>query len=74
MPEVAPAPEVVITLVGILDSELNRIALIRKSDAPEILRLRAGQSVGDFRVVAISKRGVRMRSEAGEELELSLDG
>lgn len=70
--EEAPPPEVTLTLVGVLDSEISKIALFRMSNSEEIFRLREGQVIGDFRIRAIGDAGVTLMGTNGEEVLMKL--
>ena len=72
--EPAPVAEVTLSLVGILDSDDEEIALFRLSNSEEIFRLRAGQSVGGFKLEEINDGNVRVSTPDGEAKSLMLDG
>lgn len=70
--EEAPPPEVILSLVGILDSDTSKIALFRLSNRPDVIRLRAGQVVDEFRVMEITDSYVKVRKDDGQELTMML--
>ncbi len=72
MVEEAPPPELTLTLVGILDSEISKIALFRLSDRPDIIRMREGQVIADFRITEITDAQVTVLNDAGEEQQMRL--
>lgn len=70
--EEAPPPELTLTLVGILDSEISKIALFRLSNREDIIRMREGQVIADFRILEITDAQVTVENAAGEKQEMRL--
>lgn len=70
---VAPAPVVVtLSLTGIVNDENDKIALMRLSNQPDLLRLRVGQTVGNWQVEEITDTSVIVASADGERQVISL--
>ena len=70
---VAPvAPEATLTLVGILGSEGEKVALLRISTSPQIFRLEEDARLGDWQIVAIGDATIDVRKEDGTTDRLSI--
>lgn len=69
-PEVAApaaAPQVTISLVGILNTEGRQIALLRMSNSPDLVKRRVGEKIGKWQVKSITPAQVVLSSEGAED-------
>ena len=66
------APEVELTLVGVLDSAETRIALLRLSNSPRLYRLEAGERLGKWMIIEIGKTSIKALTEGGALTEMSI--
>ncbi len=70
---VEPAPvQVTLSLTGVLDSDDVQIALLRLSNSPELLRRRVGETVGDWRITAITNSSITVVTRDGQEQIIGL--
>lgn len=74
-PEAAAAPEpaqVTLSLTGVLGSGDLQIALLQLSNTPGLLRRRVGESVGDWRILAMTKTTITVVTPDGEQQVIGL--
>jgi len=67
----APAP-VTLSLTGIVNDETDRIALLRLSNQPDLLRGRVGDSIGNWEIAEITETAVLVTNGDGEQQTISL--
>ncbi|PJI84916.1 hypothetical protein BC777_2909 [Yoonia maricola] len=71
----APAapPEPVLTLVGILGIEDEKVALVRISTSAQLYRLNKGDTLGAWRILDITANSVTVSKDGGDAGQLFID-
>lgn len=67
----APAP-VTLSLTGIVNDETDRIALMRLSNQPDLLRRRVGDTIGSWEIAEITETAVVVTNDDGDRQVISL--
>jgi len=70
-PDVAPDP--VLTLVGVLGVDEERVALVRVSTSAQLYRLAQGASLGPWRVIDIETNAIVVSKDGGPPDRLVID-
>ncbi len=65
-------PPVTLSLTGIVNDETDRIALMRLSSQPELLRGREGENIGDWTIEEITENTVTVANGDGDRMIMSL--
>jgi hypothetical protein len=68
-----PAPvAITLSLTGIVNDENDRIALMRLSNRPDLLRRRVGEKIGNWEIEEITDTSVVVISSDGERQVIAL--
>jgi len=72
-PAPAPPPEPVLSLVGILGVDEERVALVRVSTSAQLYRLTEGATLGPWQVIEISTNGISVSKDGAAPDRLVID-
>jgi len=72
-PPPAAPPEPVLSLVGILGLDDDRVALVRVSTSAQLYRLSEGTSLGPWQVLEITDRAISVSKNGGEPDRLTIN-